>query len=1300
MNGRGVQPGRRFGFFISVSFVLIESRVTSAANTALTRRSCEVLQEAVDLRLLGPLEVLDDAGRPIELRRKKQRALLAALALRPGQVVSTDRLLEDLWGEQPPRTATGSLQNLVSQLRRTLGSDVLVTRPPGYVLAVEPDRTDLGRFTSLAAAAAKQDPSDRVATLAEALELWRGPALADVAFEPFAQTEAPRLEELHTAAREQLVEAELALGRHADLVPLLEDLVDEQPFRERLRALLMLALYRSGRQADALEAFAATRRFLRSELGLEPSPALKALQAGILRQDPALDPAAPEPLAGLPGEERRKTVTVVFADVVDSTVLGASLDPEAYRGVLRRYYRSARAVLEQHGGAVEKFIGDAVVAVFGIPHQHEDDALRAVRAAVELQARVTELNAELERAHGVTIRIRLGIDTGEAIVGDLESGQSFATGHAVNVAAKLQQAAGAGGVLIGAATYGLVRDAVAAEVAEPLTLGGRAAPIAAFRVASVTTGGPGVARHLGARLVGRDEELAALREEFDRACAGGECRLVTVLGEAGIGKTRLANELSASVGDDATVLVGHCISYGEGATYLPIAEVVRAVVSDGSEAAIAALLADDSDARVVARRVRELLGWAEGAPPAGEGVWAVRRLLEALARVRPLVLVLEDIHWAEPTLLDLVEYLAARDGGAPILVLCLARPDLLEARAEWPVPLRLGPLSQDASAQLLDDLAGGTDVPDDQRRRIVEIAEGNALFAEQLLAHVVESGEAALDAVPASVDALVASRLDRLPDDERGVLERAAVVGRDFWPEAVADLSERDVGPELEALTTKGLVRASRSDEHLFRFHHVLIRDVAYAGITKERRSHLHERVAQWLDGREAGRDEIVGYHLEQAYRYRTELGPADEAAQRLGQAAGEKLGAAGMRAWKRSDAPAASNLLGRSASLLPVSERRAEVLCEFALAQRLAGGSTLRQTLEEAFDIAVAAGSRRTELRARVELAYAGLYGVGGLQGTAEAVLEAASVAIPVLEEVGDDRALGRAWYAVAEVQNMRLNNRARGEAAATALRHYRRTGFSPSLCLTGQAAALYHGPTAAPEAIRRCEQLIEEAADDRQATASVRLFVAGLRAMRNEFDEARRLTDEAQKTFEELGASFSVAGAARGVRADIERLAGDLAAAERQLRVSRNALEALEQEAYVATRDAQLADVLYEQGRVEEAESFVQRAQAESLPEDVITQVFWRTTRARLLARRGAVADAEALGHEALLLLAETDVLNQRAKATLDLADVLRLSRRSPDEVRALVREAISLYRAKGNLAAMATARALLDEPVTAPT
>jgi class 3 adenylate cyclase/DNA-binding winged helix-turn-helix (wHTH) protein len=1239
----------------------------------------------VEVALLGPFETRLD-GRPVSLR-PKQRALLAALALRAGETISIDRLIDDLWGERPPATATASLQNAVSLTRRALGDGVLVTRGGGYALAVEPERVDALHFERLLADAQSARGEQRSATLRHALALWRGAALADLAFEPFAAAEAPRLDELRLSAREQLAEVELTLGRHEAVLSELAALVESSPFRERPRALLMLALYRSGRQAEALEAFQTTRRVLREELGLEPSPALRALQQAMLRQDPALDPPDAAPLARIVGEERRKTVTVVFCDIVGSTVLAATLDPEAYRAVLRRYYRVAREALERHGGTVEKFVGDAVVAVFGVPVQHEDDAVRAVRAVVELRERVAELNGELEESHDISLRTRIGVNTGEAIAGEPDSGQSFATGYAVNVAAKLQQAAPADGILLGAATYRLVRDAVTAEAVEPLRLGGAAAPMPAFRVVKVDPEAAGIARKLEAPLVGRADELVALRGAFEGARTTGACGVATVLGEAGIGKSRLAAELEAIVADEATVLVGRCVSYGEGATYLPVAEVVRQLVPDGSEAGIAALLPDDRDARLVARRIRELLGWAEGAPPPGEGFWAVRRLLAAVARAQPLLLLLEDVHWAEPTLLDLVDHLAEH-AKAPLLVLCLARPDLLESRPSWEdrVLVRLGPLSDAESAALVDNLAG---VPDETRARIVEIAEGNALFVEQLHAYAVEAGDVDLGAVPPTVGALLTSRLDRLPETQRSVLERAAVVGREFWRGAVDELSEPSARAELEALTVKGLVRPARSlleGEEALAFHHVLIRDVAYASITKERRSKLHKRVAGWLASREPDWDEIIGYHLEQAYRLRAELGPVDEEARLLGAEASDRLADAGIHAWKRADASATTRLLVRATALPGDAERRGELLCELALARQTLGDlDGAAATRVEAYEAARLIGSKRVALRADIDATLMRFY-TDEAAGDDE-VLELAARAIPVLEELGDLRSLGRAWILVGETHVLRCRMDAWREACQHALDYYERAGWSPVLALEGLAAALANGTTPVAKALRICRRLAKR--DDRVAMASVLTWSASLEAMRGRFDAGRELLAEAAKLNEAFGRpGTSVAAAAWRV----ERMAGNLAAAEGHLRTALADAERIGQTAYVSSRSAALATVLIDQGRVDEAAKASRRARELEFPGDVFGRFSWQIAEARVLAEQGHLREALALGRSAADLAATTDNLSARGSVLLDVARILARmrSRRRPAD---LAQQAAALFLAKGDLVGLASAEKLLE-------
>jgi DNA-binding SARP family transcriptional activator len=1235
----------------------------------------------VEIRLLGPLEV-DVSGRRLELRRQKQRALLALLALRAGEVVSTDRLVEDLWGETPPKAAVGSLQNLVSELRKALGPDVLVTRAPGYVLEVDRVLVDAHRFERLARDAA---------TLRDALGLWRGPALADLAFEPFAQPEIARLEELRAAAKEDLFDAEIELGRHGAIVAELEAFVAEHPLRERPRAQLMLALYRSGRQADALEAYRSARETLVEELGIDPSPELQRLEQAILRHDPSLDFERPAAKAASK-PERRKTVTILFADVVDSSTLAAALDPEVLRALMRSYFDVVRTVVERHGGTVEKFIGDAAMAVFGIPEVHEDDALRAVRAATELH----EALAGLESGHGVLLRICVGVNTGEVLAADPASGEAFATGSAVVVATRLQQAALPGETLIGATTQRLVRDAVATETVESLDLGGALGRVPASRVVGLAAEPVGLRLGRSAPLVARLDELSRLRAALAGTRSERRSRVVVVIGEAGVGKTRLAAELVSSA--DARVLVGRCVPYGEGATYMPLAEALRQAAPKRVRASVASLLAGDEHADIVAQRIAELTGDAEGSASPGEVFWAVRRLLEALASEQPVLLILEDVHWAEPTLLDLVEYLRAWGSDAAVLVLCLARPDLLEARPGWADgAVRLEPLSPDESAQLVGELA---EVADDVRARVVEVAEGNALFVEQLLAYVVEDEEAAvLDSLPPSIEALLASRLDRLEAEQRALLERAAVVGKEFERAAVIHLSPPEelagIDGGLATLLRRGLTRVRRTptaDDDVFRFHHALIRDVAYAGITKELRADLHERHGGWLEQRN-GLPELVGHHLEQSHRYRAELRPNDPSLARLAQRAGEHLGEAGIRAWKRADTPAAVNLLARGASLLPA---RPELLCELGLAQRNAGqAEAAERTLEQARAVAAEHGDEAAELRARIELAHARLF--SDRHGDSSELLELAETAIPLFTELADERALGRTWRQLGVVHgSFRGSMTGWQECVERALVHYRRSGWSTSGCLHELAAALFYGPTPVDAARTRCEELLGEATE-RISEAYVGAYLAGLEGLAGEFDDARRRLARANKTFEELGETYSLANAGGRVLARVESLAGDHPAAERALRLCCDEFERVGDVAALATVAAQLADALYEQGRLAEADRWARLAETRAPRDDVTAQYSWRSKRAKLKARAGDIAAAEALGLEALGIAEKTDVLSEHGHVLLDLAEVLRLGNRPLESARR-VEEALRLFERKGDDASAEAARASLAESTRA--
>ncbi len=1234
-------------------------------------------------RLLGPLEI-DDVADEALLRRAKPRALLALLLLNANRPVSTDRLVAGLWGDEEPATALGALQNYVSQLRKALGKEVIVTKPPGYMAVVGPDELDLEVFKRLVAESAEADLPGRAARLHEALSLWRGPPLAEFA-EEFA-IEIARLDELRLAALEGRIDADLDLGRHGELVAELETLAQEHPRREGICAQLMLALYRGGRQVEALAVYRDARKLLAEEQGLEPGEKQQRLERAILQHDSELD--APAATAARVAEAKpmrsgRRTVTVLFADVTGSTELGESLDPEALRDLMTTFFEEMRGAIERHGGTVEKFAGDEVMAVFGVPVAHEDDPVRAIRAADEMLTAVQALDEALERDRGVRLRLRIGINTGEAVSGEASAGGTFVTGSAVNVGKRLQELAEPGNAVLGEATMRLVRDAVEVEPLGSVVLRGRAEPLEAYRLVSVQADVPGVARAFDSPFVGRRDEIGALRIALDVAQTERRCRLVALVGNAGIGKTRVAREFVDSL-VDARVLVGRCVPYGDGATYLPLVDALRDVLPELEE-----LLEGD-----VFDRIDALVAGGETPATAGDTAWAVRRSFETLARERPLVLVFDDVHWAEPTFLDLVEYLGAWTEDAPILLLALARPDLLEERPEWADPeagvatLRLGPLDGEDTRALVENLAGAS-VDEDQRGRVVELAEGYPLFAEQLVAWIEEAGEDDdLAAVPATIEALLASRLDRLDADERAVLERAAVVGREFWRGAVATLSPQSelaaVSRHLMALVRKGLVRPAPSElarEDALRFHHVLIRDVAYAGIPKSVRADLHERAADWLEQRAGEPDEVVGYHLEQAHRYRSELGPGDRAVRRLGAEAGERLGRAGVRALARGDSHAAVNLLARASSILPSAEsHRLELLSELGVAYRLAGDlARAEHVLAQAVEEARAARDRRQELRAQIEQTAVQLS--ADPEGVAGRLLGLAGTAIPVFEALGDDRALGRTWFLTGFVQGgFYCQNSAWEDAAERALVHYRRAAWPTTTCLQSIAAALFYGPRPAVESIGRCDALLAEDGVDRVAEAHVTLWRGALNALGGGFDESRTAIEHARQTYEELGQPVLAAVSCSFVAGFTEMLSGDYQAAEKVLRASAEDLEQRGEDAHLATRAAELADALYAQERFAEAAEWTQTARRHSASDDLSAQFTWRAVHAKIIASLGELDEAEELAHEALELVDRTDALNQRADVRLDLAQVLSLGGRLDQALQA-AEEAVRLYQQKGN-------------------
>jgi class 3 adenylate cyclase len=635
-------------------------------------------------------------------------------------------------------------------------------------------------------------------------------------------------------------------------------------------------------------------------------------------------------------------VTIVFCDLSGSTSLGERLDPESVRQMISRYFDAMRTALENHGGTVEKFIGDAVMAVFGIPTLREDDAVRAVRAAVEMRAALEELNEQLERRWGVRLRVRTGVNTGEVIAGDPSAGHGFVTGDAVNVAARLEQAAGPGEILIGKETFELVRHAAQVEPVDPLDLKGKSEPVPAFRLVDVADRAGGTAARPSAPLVGREHELALLRAAFERTLSERTCQLVTIVGVAGIGKSRLAGEFAETARGAARVAVGRCLSYGDGLTFWPLREVVEELAgtddresAEEAQAKLGGLIPEDDDKATVLERVAGAIGLSDAAAYPTETAWAVRKLLEAAAERQPLVILFEDIHWGEPTFLELIKYLAATIQGVPILIVAVARPDLLDAMPDFAGSLanasrvELQPLTVAESGALVEHLMGGARVASDLSERIFAAGSGNPLFVEELVRMLVEeSGELSTLSVPPTIHALLAARLDRLDPAERAVVEAGAVVGRSFTDGAVLELCRGDDRSELNrhlrALVRKDLVQADDgrfAGMQSYSFKHTLVRDVAYRGMLKEVRADFHERFADWLE-RAAGEraseyEEILGFHLERAYTFLAELGPLDQQGQDLAARAAARLGSSGCRALARGDIRPAVSLLERAVSLL-----------------------------------------------------------------------------------------------------------------------------------------------------------------------------------------------------------------------------------------------------------------------------------------------------------------------------------------------------------------------------------------------
>jgi hypothetical protein len=963
------------------------------------------------------------------------------------------------------------------------------------------------------------------------------------------------------------------------------------------------------------------------------------------------------------------------------------------------------------------------MAVFGIPRLHEDDPLRAVRAAGEMRQALAHLNEALEREHGVGFTARIGVNTGEVVAGDGSSGQRLVTGDAVNVAARLEQAATPGEILLGETTYRLVKDAVEVEPVEPLELKGKSEPVPAFRLTEIHADVAGHERHLDSPMVGRDKELDMLAGALDRAITERTSHLFTLLGPAGVGKSRLVAEFLNGPAAEATRLRGRCLSYGEGITFYPLAEVIQQAAGverdDDVETArgkLAALVEGAPNADGIVTNVGGLLAWGE--PGAVEDAyWSVRRLFEHLARDRPLVVVFDDIHWAEPVFLDLIEHLADWTRDAAVLLLCVARPDLLEVRTNWgggklnASTILLEPLDGETSSTLVDNLLGEADIPDTARRRILDAAEGNPLFVEEMLGMLIDDGllrfedgawhaveDLADVTVPPTIQLLLAARLDRLDAEERAVIERGSVEGKVFHRGAVVTLSSEAVRPNvptrLLALARKELIRPDRAEfagEDAFRFRHLLIRDAAYHAMPKEQRADLHERFAGWLEGVAGDRlpeyEEILAYHLEQAYRFRTELGTADEHTAEVAAAAVSHAMSSAERALAREDFPAARALLGRAADLAS-GRRRAEALARLADAD--AATHEYQAAIEHAtaaMEEANAAGDRVIALRAEVVLE-----GALGQTDPAHTLGRTRQRVVEIREELetlGDEDAIVQALLAeaVGEFYSGRCD-RARQLQEAVLAKGIDLDPLRRREIITGVSVAVYFGPTPIDEALVLSDRL--EPLGGGRLVPSMWLSHQrmALYAMAGREAEALAEIEVSERLLAEI-ANPTLAVTRLQARGEALIHLGHLEDAARVFREGIEVFDSLGETGFNSTMTALLAGVLCRLGRVDEAEHYVERSIEMGAEDDFATQSEWRCAKARVLTARGEHDEALRLLDEAAAMVEETDYLTMQADAYAIRGLVLGRAGRHA-EARAAFERAIELFEAKGAVPAAELVRA----------
>jgi DNA-binding SARP family transcriptional activator len=1245
----------------------------------------------LSFEVLGPVRVRQGADE-VPIGSGQRRALLALLLRRPSEPIAAESLIDSLWGEDPPPTARTALQVHVSQLRKALGDadgSLIQTVANGYLIAVADDALDLRRFRRLfrdgRQSLADGDIARARELLDEAVSLWHGAPFEGVDLDGIGAADEATLEEERDEALALRVEADLALGRHRDVVPELEKLCVAHPFDERYAELSALALYRSGRPADALAAIARLRRSLADELGLDAGAAIDRLERAVLNADPSLT------LGGAADEraprETRKVVTAVRFRLEQAT------DPEARRGRASAVSDLLREIVVRLDGTVDDGPPDRLTGVFGIPTVHEDDAVRALRAAWELRERAVSSAADL----------RIGVATGEVLAETEGDRRRLLTTDPIDTAESLALEADPGAILLARSTYRLARAVAGAEPHELLRVGDGRTPTVAFRLRELAP--EPTAHRPRAPMVGRATELDTIARAYD--IVRTECRpqLVAVIGAAGIGKTRLADAAASTLG--ARVAVGRCLPYGRDITFWPIAEVIREVAGvtedDPSQAVhdkIAALVGDDDDAAFLTLQLDAILGLGDEPPAPDDLFWAVRRYLELAAADEPLVVVIEDLHWADEKVLDLLDYL--RDGAkdSAILFIGLARPEVRERRATFgrrddDVTLELPPLPDDAGAELVRHALGGADLEDNARDRLMMAADGNPLFLEELLSMLIDDGWLQHDGerwrvraelgevpLPPSVRALLEARLDRLPPEERDVLEAAAVVGRSFADRDLAELLPDDAPTSrkqrLDALVARDLIAVDRfagAASRSYSFHHILMRDAVYSAVPKERRARDHERFGDALERRSGDRlgelEEIVGYHLETAWQLRTELG---QPANHLGSRASVHLASAGHRALARDDPAAAASLFARARRSVGDDEAvAAELALHEAIASfRLGRFGDAERTLATGVEVAERAGDDAIRWRLVLERQEVGSYHRPDEHG-AEATRSVALDAIEALDALGDTAGVARAYRLLGDalVRAGRLDEALEAYATGRGLTDDRDALARLEHPLMGAV----HGPMPLDRYIGEAEAYLSRT--PRSSPESlVRLGLAY--AMAGRHDDAQSVLTQGIERARDVGGAFRVADAE--VHEGFAYLfLGDPVHAQAALSDAVRLLTSIDERNVRSTALALLAEAQFRQGALDAAADAAAESERLTADDDPASQIAWRGVTAKILAARGRDHDALALARRGVAIADRTEFLAIAGQAHLDLAEVFTAAGQT-DEAERHREAAAALFERKG--------------------